>query len=212
MATSKLERVYTIPLRAGFIKVPKYYRAKRAINQIRKFIEKHMKTDDVRIGNVLNEEVWSRGIKNPPGKVTVKAIKQGDYVTVELEGYDYKVVKVQTEKTEKATSFKDKLAAKLQSDKSKTDDSASEDVVETKDDVKKSADKKLSDESAKSEKKPEEKPEQKSEQKSEKKPEEKPEKSEEKSEKPVKASEKKESVSESKDSKKETSEDIASKK
>lgn len=127
MATTKLERTYTIPLRAGFIKVPKYYRAKRAINQIKKYVAKHMKTEDVRIGNVLNEHIWSKGITNPPGKVTVKTIKHDNYVTVELEGYTYKVQKIQTEKTEKATSFKDKLAAKLK--QTKTDDS--EDVEET---------------------------------------------------------------------------------
>lgn len=113
MASNKLERAYTIPLRSGFIKVPRYYRAKRAINQIRSFVEKHMKTEDVRIGSVLNEHVWSRGIKNPPSKVAVKVVKEDNYVTVELEGHEYKVQKIQTEKTEKPTSFKDKLAAKL---------------------------------------------------------------------------------------------------
>lgn len=113
MNANNLERVYTIPLRSDFIKVPRYYRAKRAINNIKRHIMKHMKTEDVRIGNVLNEHVWSRGITNPPGKVTVKAIKQEDYVTVELEGHAYKVQQVQTEKTDKPSSFKDKLAAKL---------------------------------------------------------------------------------------------------
>ncbi|MCC7574477.1 60S ribosomal protein L31 [Candidatus Woesearchaeota archaeon] len=113
MAKNKVERVYTIPLRQGFIKVPKYYRAKRAVSQIRKFVEKHMKSEDVRIGSVLNEFVWSKGITNPPGKVTVKTVQHDDFVSVELEGYDYKVQKVQTEKTDKPTSFKDKLAAKL---------------------------------------------------------------------------------------------------
>ena len=134
MAVKKLERVYTIPLRVGFIKVPRYYRAKRAVNQIRKYIEKHMKTDDVRIGKYLNEYVWAKGITNPPGKVTVKTIREDGYVTVELEGHEYRTVKVQTEKTDKPTSFKEKLAAKLKTDKSedsvveseKKDDSSKE--------------------------------------------------------------------------------------
>ena len=136
MATNKLERTYTIPLRAGFIKVPRYYRAKRAINQIKAYMSKHMKSDEIKIGSVLNEHVWSKGITNPPGKVTVKAIKEGNVVTVELEGYAYKTQKVQTEKTEKATSFKDKLAAKLQ--QSKNDDSSKDDsseASESKDEV-----------------------------------------------------------------------------
>ena len=139
MATNKNERVYTIPLRSDFVKVPKYYRAKRAINNIKKFIGKHMKSEDVRIGSVLNEHVWSRGIKNPPGKVTVKAVKEKDFVTVELEGYTYRVVKVQTEKTEKPTSFKDKLAAKLKQDK-KDDDVEEAPEKSSKDDSKKASD------------------------------------------------------------------------
>lgn len=123
MATNKLERTYTIPLRAGFVKVPKYYRAKRAINQIKGYIVKHMKSDDVKLGNVLNEHIWERGITNPPGKVTVRAIKVDGVVTVELEGYEYKVEKVQVEKTDKPTSFKDKLAAKLKQSKDGVSDS-----------------------------------------------------------------------------------------
>ncbi len=135
MATNKNERVYTIPLRSDFVKVPKYYRAKRAINNIKRFVGKHMKSEDVRIGSVLNEHVWSRGIKNPPGKVTVTAVKEKDFVTVELEGYTYKVLKVQTEKTEKPTSFKDKLAAKLKQDK-KDDDVEEAPEKSSKDDSK----------------------------------------------------------------------------
>ena len=160
MATNKNERVYTIPLRSDFVKVPKYYRAKRAINNIKKFIGKHMKSEDVRIGSVLNEHVWSRGIKNPPGKVTVKAVKEKDFVTVELEGYTYRVVKVQTEKTEKPTSFKDKLAAKLKQDKkddvvedvpedsekkSSVKESSKEEVSEEKQDVSEESSEKASD-------------------------------------------------------------------
>lgn len=113
---AKLERSYVIPLRKGFVKVPKYYRSKRAINQIKDFISKHMKSEDIKIGKELNEYVWKHGIKNPPGKVKVKAIKDGNTVTVELEGFEYKVEKIQTEKTEKPSSLKEKLASKLKVD------------------------------------------------------------------------------------------------
>lgn len=135
MVTNNLERVYTIPLRTDFIKVPKYYRAKRAINHIKRYIVKHMKTEDVRIGNVLNEHVWSKGITNPPGKVTIKAIKQGDYVTVELEGHAYKVNEVQTEKTDKPSSFKDKLAAKLNQPEKESVSKSAEAKVDTNKEV-----------------------------------------------------------------------------
>jgi large subunit ribosomal protein L31e len=143
MAKNKLERVYTIPLRRGFIKVPKYYRAKRAINQIRKYVEKHMKSEDVRIGSVLNEFVWSKGITNPPGKVNVKVVAHEDFVSVELEGHDYVIQKVQTEKTDKPTSFKDKLAAKLQKGDApeKADEKEAEkSEADVKSDVKKESD------------------------------------------------------------------------
>ena len=152
MATNKLERVYTIPLRSDFVKVPKYYRAKRAVSRIKNFISKHMKSEDVRLGTVLNEHVWSKGIKNPPGKVTVKAVKQDDFVTVELEGFEYKTQKVQTEKTEKPTSFKDKLAAKMKqstdSDDSKDEEEkASEQVEKSEAEAKPSSKKESKDDS-----------------------------------------------------------------
>ena len=110
------ERTYTIPLRRDFVKVPRYYRAKRAVNYVKGYISRHMKVEDVKIGGMLNNELWSDGIKNPPGKVTVKAVKDGNTAKVELEGHAYKVEKVQTEKTEKPTSLKDKLAAKIGAD------------------------------------------------------------------------------------------------
>lgn len=110
---AKVERNYTIPLRKGFVKVPKYYRSKRAINQIKDFVMKHMKVEEVKVGKNLNEFVWHHGIKNPPGKVKVKVVKEDSVATVELEGFEYSVDKVQTEKTEEPSSFKDKLASKL---------------------------------------------------------------------------------------------------
>jgi len=128
---AKLERIYTIPLRKNFVKVPKYYRSKRAINHIKAFIVRHMKVEEenIKIGKNLNEQVWMHGIKNPPGKVKVKVVKDNDKVTVELEGFEYKVEKVQKEKTEKATSLKDKLTEKLGAkDKSEDEDSDKEEV------------------------------------------------------------------------------------
>lgn len=121
---AKIERNYTIPLRQSYVKVPKYYRSKRAVNFIKSFLVRHMKVDEenIRIGKHLNEQVWMHGIKNPPGKVKVKVIKENDKLTVELEGFEYKVDKVQTEKTEKATSLKDKLTEKLAPKDEKSDE------------------------------------------------------------------------------------------
>ena len=62
------ERTYTIPLRKEWLKSPKYRRAKKAISAVKQFLIKHMKSEDVRLGKYINEEIWKHGIKNPPGK------------------------------------------------------------------------------------------------------------------------------------------------
>jgi len=69
------ERVYTIPLRKKTVKTVKYKRSPKAIKLIREFLKKHMKSDNVIIDKKVNEKVWARGIKSPPGKVKVKAVK-----------------------------------------------------------------------------------------------------------------------------------------
>lgn len=110
---ANIERTYTIPLRREFIKVPAYRRAKRAISTIKIFIEKHMGSDDIKIGKELNDKIWHHGIKNPPGKVRVKTIRDDeDVVTVELEGFEYKTEKVQTKK-EEPKSLKEKIESKI---------------------------------------------------------------------------------------------------
>lgn len=73
----KMERIYTIPLRE-VKKTPRPKRAAKATRFIRKFIEKHMKSDAVKIDNKLNELVWKDGIKNIPSKVKVKAESRED--------------------------------------------------------------------------------------------------------------------------------------
>ncbi len=89
--TEKLfERTYTIPLRSEWLKAPRYRRAKKAIRAMKEFLAKHMKVKDreldkVKIDNWVNRAIWSRGIKNVPHKITVKATKYSDEtVSVEL--------------------------------------------------------------------------------------------------------------------------------
>ncbi|MCF7861215.1 60S ribosomal protein L31 [Candidatus Woesearchaeota archaeon] len=76
MAADKLEREYVIPLRKGFLKVPRYKRSKKSISVIEEFLKKHMKADVVKLGKYLNEYVWKDGIKNPPSKVEVRAVRE----------------------------------------------------------------------------------------------------------------------------------------
>lgn len=114
--TEKIEREYIIPLRREWNKVARYRRAEKAITAIRKFLVRHMKIRDrdrskIKIDKYLNEEIWFKGIKNPPAKIKVKAIKEGDIVRVELVDYsekakfkkarEEKVVKEGAEKSKK---------------------------------------------------------------------------------------------------------------
>ncbi|PIY60574.1 hypothetical protein COY95_01080 [Candidatus Woesearchaeota archaeon CG_4_10_14_0_8_um_filter_47_5] len=85
MAT--LERTYNVPLRKEWLKKPKYKRAKRAVNTLRDFIARHMKSETVKIGKYANEKLWDRGIKNPPHHIQVTAVKdENGVVMVELVG------------------------------------------------------------------------------------------------------------------------------
>lgn len=82
-----LERNYVVPLRRGFLKTAPYKRSKKAVKTLKEFISKHMKSEKVLVGKELNELIWKHGIKNPPGKVSVTAVKDKDgKVMVNLEG------------------------------------------------------------------------------------------------------------------------------
>jgi large subunit ribosomal protein L31e len=59
---------------------PRSKKAKRAINEIREHVVRHMKAkeDDIWIDHRLNEAIWANGIQRPPLKITVKAVKFED--------------------------------------------------------------------------------------------------------------------------------------
>jgi large subunit ribosomal protein L31e len=76
---AETERVYTIPLRE--VKTaPRWKRSKRAVDEVRKYLARHMKTsvEDVKIASDLNEAIWARGGQKPPSRVRVKAVKFDD--------------------------------------------------------------------------------------------------------------------------------------
>ncbi len=69
------ERIYVIPLRK--VKgIPKGKRSPRAIKEVRSFLVKHTKTEDVIIDNSINELIWKRGIEKPPSRIRVRVIKE----------------------------------------------------------------------------------------------------------------------------------------
>lgn len=65
-------RDYTIQLSKRIHKQQFKRRAPRAVKEIRKFAQKTMGTQDVRIDAGLNKYVWATGIKNPPTRVRVR--------------------------------------------------------------------------------------------------------------------------------------------
>ena len=148
------ERTYNIPLRKEWLKVPVYGRTPKAVRALRQFIQKHMKTEDIKIGNYLNKELWKRGNKKPPHKISVTAkwIEEKDqkHVKVELVG---------APEEEKKEEKKKGILSKLKGEKK-------EEVKEEKKEEKR--------EEAKEDKKEEEKKEEKKEEAKEDKKEGKP--------------------------------------
>jgi large subunit ribosomal protein L31e len=92
----ELEREYVIPLRRQVMKAQNYRKAKKAIRTIKEFLAKHMRVENrdlrlIKIDRYLNQEIWYKGIKHPPAKIKVKAIKKEGIVYVELAEIPEKV-------------------------------------------------------------------------------------------------------------------------
>ncbi|HJW20296.1 MAG TPA: 50S ribosomal protein L31e [Candidatus Nitrosotalea sp.] len=170
MSTESIERIYTINLGKVLLS-PNNQRAKRAINMIREFATKHMKSENVKIEEEISHLVWARGIRHPPRKIRVKITKDDGNVIVS---------KYQEEKKAEETSKK----SDKKSDGKKKGDKKSKD--KSKKEEKKVEEKKTEEKPKLEEKKVDEKPK-----KEEKKPEEKPKKAEEKPKQEEKKSEKK---------------------
>ena len=114
------KRRYTIPLRKEWLKVPRWRRSKRAIDALQNYVQKHTKTENVRISTWLNEAVWKHGGKNPPAKVEVevtienrkiqdkKTKKDIDtpFAVAELATIPKKVIRLIKKKEEQTKKFK----------------------------------------------------------------------------------------------------------
>lgn len=124
-----IERTYIIPLRREWLRVPEYKRAKRAVAAVKNFLMRHMKQHDIsqiKLGTVLNEELWSRGMKNPPSRIKVNVVKEDDgLVKAELFGHKY-VVKKKIEKKEEDKSIAGKLKSALGGKEEKKEEKAEE--------------------------------------------------------------------------------------
>jgi len=157
------EREYIIPLRRQWLKVPQYKRAKKAVKAIREFIAKHMRIPErnlklVKIDKWLNEELWFRGIKKPPAKIKVKAVRDGDNIKVSLAEIP-KVIQYKIARIEKAAKESEKKKAekkaleKPKEEKAETEEETKEDKEkEEKEEAVKEAGKKAAEMQAKVEK------------------------------------------------------------
>jgi large subunit ribosomal protein L31e len=72
-----MERVYIIPLR-DVKRVPRTIRSPKAVRLVREFLQRHMKSDEIKIDSSVNEKIWERGIQKVPPKIKVKATKEED--------------------------------------------------------------------------------------------------------------------------------------
>jgi len=72
--SQELERVYTINLGKVLLS-PNNQRAKRAINMVKEYARHHMKTEEIKIEEAVNHQIWKRGIKHPPRKIRVRMTK-----------------------------------------------------------------------------------------------------------------------------------------
>jgi len=77
-SASPEERIYNVPLRKDWIKVPRNKRARKSISTIRMFLKRHMKGEKIVISQGINHAIWYRGIERPPGKIKIRASKDSE--------------------------------------------------------------------------------------------------------------------------------------
>jgi large subunit ribosomal protein L31e len=136
---TNIEREYVIPLRKEWQKVPRYKRANKAVKAIKEFLVRHMKVYDrdlnkVRVDKYLNSEIWFRGIKHPPARIKVKAVKDSEgIVRVELvemrDNIKYRKAKVDKRDNAVEAPKKAKAETKKQ-ENSKEDESGVDEKVQ----------------------------------------------------------------------------------
>eukprot|EP00850_Spirogloea_muscicola_P016251 SM000131S26681 [mRNA] locus=s131:17930:18432:+ [translate_table: standard] len=69
-------REYTVNLHRRLHGATFKKRAPRAVKEIKKFAQKVMGTSDVRIDVKLNKQLWSRGVRNVPGRIRIRVSRK----------------------------------------------------------------------------------------------------------------------------------------
>ncbi|EFD92567.1 MAG: Ribosomal protein L31e [Candidatus Parvarchaeum acidophilus ARMAN-5] len=80
-----VQQIITVNMRRGMEKVPPYKKAAAGAKYLRAFIKRHLKATDVKISQDVNNEIFSRGMKNPRPSIRVMCSKDDKkIVTVNL--------------------------------------------------------------------------------------------------------------------------------
>lgn len=77
--TTELERVYTIPLRKTK-DLTRGRRADNAVRDVRRFLQRHMKSETIWLDSSVNEALWSQGKFTIPSRIRVRATRFSDGV------------------------------------------------------------------------------------------------------------------------------------
>ncbi len=77
--TTELERVYTIPLRKTK-DLTRGRRADNAVRDVRRFLQRHMKSENIWLDTSVNEVLWSKGKFTIPSRIRVRATRFSDGV------------------------------------------------------------------------------------------------------------------------------------
>jgi large subunit ribosomal protein L31e len=77
--TTELERIYTIPLRKTKDLV-RSRRADLAVRDVKRFLTRHMKSEQIWLDASVNEALWSKGKYTIPSRIRVRATRFNDGV------------------------------------------------------------------------------------------------------------------------------------
>lgn len=77
MAEALKEHIYIIPLRE-VKRSPRRKRSNTAIKDVKAFLERHMKSEDIKLDQSINEKIWECGGGKPPRRIRVRAMKFED--------------------------------------------------------------------------------------------------------------------------------------
>lgn len=77
--TNELERIYTIPLRKAK-DLTRSRRADNAIRDVKRYLTRHMKSENVWLDHTVNELLWANGKYSIPSRIRVRATRFSDGV------------------------------------------------------------------------------------------------------------------------------------